>query len=239
MHKRFLRWTLLAAGLVLLGGCASKTKMVWNQCVAPEAALRKIWASWQKIASAEEGCHSDPERGGRCAQLEREIQHIADLCPHYPPALTGAAAVAYSQKRYPEAQRYLDRTLALQPIYPGAAAMRARIAMEEGNFPFALRFLSERIQLSPDDSQLREVYAAALYFSGKTEEAKAQLRSAALLGAPGWRIAYHRGLMEEAGGEFLEAENSYEEALRQRVGWRPPQSRLQALKALRPEPVLK
>lgn len=44
----------------------------------------------------------------------------------YPPALMGTATVAYSQKRYTEAQQYLDRTLALQPIYPGAAAMRAR-----------------------------------------------------------------------------------------------------------------
>ncbi len=50
-------------------------------------------------------------------------------------------------------------------------------------------------------------------------EAKRQLTIAANLGAPAWRVAYHRGLFEEASGNFHLALRHYEEAISERPGW--------------------
>jgi predicted TPR repeat methyltransferase len=50
-------------------------------------------------------------------------------------------------------------------------------------------------------------------------EAKRQLTIAANLGAPTWRVAYHRGLFEEASGNFHLALRHYEEVISERPGW--------------------
>jgi Flp pilus assembly protein TadD len=76
---------------------------------------------------------------------------------------------------------------------------------------------------------LRETYAAALYLTGQTEEARRELDVAADLGAPRWRIAYHLGLIEEASGQVENARRLYGEALAGNPGWAPAQSRLKGL----------
>ena len=98
--------------------------------------------------------------------------------------------------------------------------------------PFALKFLAQQIRISMDHAGLREVYASALYLAKRLEEAKSELEIAAALGAPKWRIAYHRGLIEEATGHLAEAERNYEDALRERPGWKAADSRLKGLQAL-------
>lgn len=68
---------------------------------------------------------------------------------------------------------------------------------KRGNIPFALRFLAEQVKSSPEDAELREVYAGALYLAERWPDAKQQLSVAANLGAPAWRLAYHRGGRQE------------------------------------------
>ena len=66
------------------------------------------------------------------------------------------------------------------------------------------------------------------------EEARIYLTQAANLGAPPWRIAYHRGLIEEAAGTPADALKQYEEALRYKPGWSLPAARLKGLRARYP-----
>lgn len=63
------------------------------------------------------------------------------------------------------------------------------------------------------------MYAGALFLADKLPEAKRQLTIAANIGAPTWRVAYHRGLFEEASGNFHLALGHYEEAIKERPGW--------------------
>ncbi|MCP9449334.1 MAG: hypothetical protein NNA21_04650 [Nitrospira sp.] len=62
-------------------------------------------------------------------------------------------------------------------------------------------------------------------------EAKRQLTIAANLGAPTWRVAYHRGLFEEASGNFYLALRHYEEAISERPGWEVALSRRDGIAA--------
>lgn len=54
------------------------------------------------------------------------------------------------------------------------------------------------------------------------------------LGAPRWRIAYHRGLIEEARHHLEEAQRYYAETLKANPSWKPAASRLKGLTALIP-----
>jgi tetratricopeptide (TPR) repeat protein len=130
-----------------------------------------------------------------------------------------SAILAYDDRQLARAQQDLDTLFGFQKVHAAAAVLRGRIALEEGNLPFAQRFLAEHVKLSPDDADLREVYAGALYLAGKIPEAKKQLMVAANLGAPAWRVAYHQGLFEEAAGNFHQAFQYYEGALKERPDW--------------------
>lgn len=165
------------------------------------------------------GCGSLESESYLCQEQRREIERVAYICPTYVPGLMASAILAYDEQQYARAQQYLDGLFSLQRVHAPAAVLRGRIALEEGNLPFAQRFLAEHVKLSPEDAELREVYAGALFLAGKLPEAKAQLSVAANLGAPAWRVAYHQGLFEETGGNLHQALQYYEAALRERAGW--------------------
>jgi predicted Zn-dependent protease len=177
------------------------------------------WRQWQEARARPGGCGSLEDGTYTCQEQRREVERVAYICPSYVPGLMASAILAYDDRQYAKAQQYLDALFGLQKVHPPAAVLRGRIALEEGNLPFAQRFLAEHVRLAPEDAELREVYAAALYLSEKLPQAQAQLNVAANLGAPAWRVAYHRGLFEEAGGNFHQAIQHYEEALRERPDW--------------------
>jgi Tfp pilus assembly protein PilF len=141
------------------------------------------------------------------------------------------AVLAYEDREPAKAQQFLDRMFSPQRSHPDAAVLRARIAVEEGNVPFARRFLEQQIKLAPDHAGLHEAYGAALYLGGQIPDARNQLTTAAALGAPRWRIAYHLGLVEEAAGRLDEATRYYAEAVEANPTWTLAQSRLNALRA--------
>ena len=141
------------------------------------------------------------------------------------------AVVAYDDRDPIQSQQFLDQVLAQPGRYPDAAVLRARIAIEEGNVPFARRLLEQQIRLVPDHSGLHETLGAALYLDGRLPEATLELTTARALGAPGWRVAYHLGLVEEAAGRFDEASRHYGEALEGNPDWAQAQSRFNALRA--------
>jgi tetratricopeptide (TPR) repeat protein len=141
------------------------------------------------------------------------------------------AVLAYDEKQFVKSQQLLDSLFSLRAVHPEAAVLRARLALDEGNTPFALRYLEQQIQLSPDHAGLRELHASTLYSVGRLDDARASLTVAERLGAPNWRIAYGRGLIEESAGNSAEARVYYEAALRARPGWGPAEARLRALNA--------
>jgi tetratricopeptide (TPR) repeat protein len=141
------------------------------------------------------------------------------------------AVIAYDEKRTVDAQQFLDLILGQGRTYPDAAVLRGEIAIEEGNVPYALRMLEEQIGLAPAHAGLRETHAAALYVDGRMAEARNELALAERLGAPRWRIAYHRGLIEEAAGRRDQAATYYMEAVTGNPSFEPAASRLKALRA--------
>jgi hypothetical protein len=212
--------------ILLLSACSYQDHNVANQCPLPESQLMPAWRKWQEARSKPEGCGSLRDGGAvmgsgtfTCEEHRREVEQVAYVCPTYVPGLMASAILAYDDRQSARAQQYLDALFGLQKVHPPAAVLRGRIALEEGNLPFAQRFLAEHVRLAPEDAELREVYAAALYLSGKLPQAQAQLNLAANLGAPAWRVAYHRGLFEEAGGNLHQALQYYEAALRERADW--------------------
>jgi tetratricopeptide (TPR) repeat protein len=162
------------------------------------------------------------------------VERLAHECPNDEQTLLSSAMLSYDAKQFVQAQMALDRLFALHVADPEAAVLRARIALDQGNLPFAVRFLSEQIQASPDHAGLREVYASALYLSRRNVEALENLTIAERLGAPNWRIAYHRGVIAETQGNPAEAAKYYEAALQLRPGWRTAEARLQGIRAHNP-----
>lgn len=213
------RLSVTGVFLLLLSACSYQDQHVANECPFPESQLMPTWHKWQEARMKSGGCGSLEHGVYTCQEQRREIERVAYVCPAYVPALMASAILAYDEQQFARAQQYLDSLFGLQKVHASAAVLRGRIALEEGNIPFALRFLGEHVKLSPEDAELREVYAGALYLGGKLPEAKKQLTTAVNLGAPAWRVAYHRGLFEEAAGDLHQALQYYEAALRERADW--------------------
>jgi tetratricopeptide (TPR) repeat protein len=213
------RGSAAALALLVFSACSYQDQNLWNQCPLPESQLMPAWHKWQDARSKPEGCGSLEGGIYTCDEQRREIERVAYLCPSYVPGLMASAILAYDARQFARAQQFVDALFTLQKVHAPAAVLRGRIALEEGNIPFALRFLAEHVKLSPEDAELREVYAGALFLAEKLPEATRQLSVAANLGAPAWRVAYHRGLFEEAGGNLRQALQYYEEALRERADW--------------------
>ena len=230
LSSRRLR-AVLAACLMTMTGCATRSPLVRQQCYNPDAQLASVLPAFEALRAR--GCDEATVQGGpsECERLQREIERLAIVCPAHAPTLMANAVIAYDQQRPAEAQQMLDVVLAQPRAYPDAAVLRARIAIEDGNIPFARRLLAQQIRLVPDHAGLHETHAAALYLDGNLQESRTELTMAGALGAPRWRIAYHLGLIEETSGRSDEATRLYQEAVTGNPGWEPAESRLNALRA--------
>jgi tetratricopeptide (TPR) repeat protein len=219
-----------AIACLLTSACAS-TPLLRQQCYNPDAQLAEVLPAYE--AARATGCgagHTLPE-GSDCDRYAREIARLGVVCPAHAPTLMANAVIAYDDHRAAESQQFLDLILSQPRAFPDAAVLRAQIAIEDGNIPFAKRLVVQQIRLVPDHAGLHEAYAAALYLDGNMAEARSELTMAGALGAPRWRVAYHLGLLEEAGGRTDNAIRLYAEALTGNPGWPPAESRMRALRA--------
>lgn len=229
-----LKASLLCAAFVatlLSSGCVRPSAPLLRQeCLNPDAQLAIVLQPFEALRA--KGCDAGVNRQGtsECVRLLREIERLTVVCPGHAPTLMANAVIAYDEQLRAKSQQFLDQILAQSRSYPDAAVLRAQIAVEEGNLPFARRLLEQHIKLVPDHAGLYETYGATLYLQRQLPEARQALTTAAALGAPKWRTAYHLGLVEEASGRFEEALRYYAEALAGKPGWAPAQSHLNGLR---------
>ena len=220
-----LAWCLIASG------CATADPVLRQACYDPDAQLAAVLQPLEEARA--NGCHATTAKTGEsdCARLRTELDRLALVCQGHAPTLMANAVFAYEENQPVLAQQLLDQVLAQPRSYPDAAVLRARIAVEEGNLPFARRLLEQNIRLAPDHAELHETYGATLYLEGQLPEATRELLAARTLGAPGWRIAYHLGLVDEAAGRIDDAIARYTESVTANPEWAPARSRLNALRA--------
>jgi len=221
---------LTIATALLASACAS-TPLVRQQCYRADAQLAEVLKPLEALRA--KGCEAGLGHGraSECDRLRQEVERLAIVCPGHVPTLMANAVLAYDEHRPAKSQEFLDQILAQPRPYPDAAVLRARIAVEEGNLPFAKRLLVQQIALTPDHAGLHETYGAMLFLDRRLSDAQRELTTAAALGAPRWRIAYHLGLVAEASGQIDQARRYYAEALEGNPGWAPAQARLNGLRA--------
>lgn len=208
-------------------GCVRPSSPLLRQtCLNPDAQLASVLQPLEALRA--KGCDAGVTR--ECDRLLRELERLTVICPAHAPTLMANAVIAYDEQLRAKSQQLLDQILAQSRSYPDAAVLRAQIAVEEGNLPFARRLLEQHIKLAPDHAGLYETFGATLYLQRQLPEARQALTTAAALGAPKWRTAYHLGLVEEASGRFEEALRYYAEALAGKPGWAPAQSHLNGLR---------
>jgi tetratricopeptide (TPR) repeat protein len=233
--RRFLFGVSLFGVLLGAGGCSSTPTMA-----EPDEALRPKVEAWERQKSgdwsvrdlAKDSEIHDPDF------VQHEIEGLSVTYPGHVPTLMACAIVAYDQKQPAKAQQYLDRVLALAPDHPDATILRARIALEDGNSGLARKLLEEEVRFRPDHAGVRETLAGVYFTLGRYDDARASLAVAERLGAPLWRAAFGRGLIEEATGHATLAASFYQKAIDGNPESRSARARLRALQASVPGEVV-
>jgi tetratricopeptide (TPR) repeat protein len=230
----------LVAVALTATSCALFRPSAVHENYDPAERLETCLQAWEVARAAETGAMDADEarseiRGLMGLALSSEeirfrIMRIAFDYPDDIRVLMANAAVAYDAGDMPSAQQYADRVLKAEPAYPAAAILRSRIALREGNLPYAKKLLEDQIKLSPDHGEMRSAYAGLLFLGKDYDAAREALADARRLGAEEWRIAYNRGLVEEAAGNFDEARRQFSITLELNPDYRPAMGRLAALR---------
>lgn len=221
--------------LALLGACQGPGAGYRSDVGDPDARLAHLIDLYEQGAML-----TGSERGPTVVdpgRVKNELERLAFEYPDHAPTLLANAVVAYDARQPEKAQNYLDQILRVQPVHPDAAMLRARIALDQGNRDSARKLLEIQIRYSPDHAGLRETLAAVLVFRGEAEAAMEQLEQASRLGAPLWRVQYHRGWIEERAGRLQVARTFYEHAQQLNPESRRVEARLNGLRAAMGETV--
>lgn len=220
---------VLCAAFALCAGCRSPAQGYRTEVVDPDARLRELWDLYTA------GEHSLNARRGEVvfdhARVVNELRRLSLEFPGHVPSRFANAVVAWKAGEFDRAGGYLDEMLRLQPVHPDAAVLRARVSIAQGNLDGAERLLERQIDLSPDHAGLHEALAKTRFLRGDDAGTLEELELAGRLGAPRWRIAFHRGLLAERAGDLATARARYEEALEANPGVARARSRLDGLRA--------
>lgn len=224
------RWlaVALAAACAASGACAGVDPLRQQRCENPGARLASATADLPPDACA--GA-DEASRSGTCERARLAVARILAVCPGHEPTLLTAAALAYESREPERAQQWLDELLRVPAAHPAAAMLRARIAIAQGNLPYARRLLGEQLRLRPDHAGLHEALASALFFSADYPSADEELARALSLGAPPWRVSYHRGLVAERDGRADDAAALFRQALQENPASQEVRARVRALDA--------
>lgn len=166
-----------------------------------------------------------------CDRVRNSIERLALEFPTHVPTLMANAVLAHDALENTKSARYLDSLFSLEPVHADAAVLRSEIALDEGNLPGARRLVEAQISYAPDHARLREMHSLVLYLSRDLEGARAEIGAAEKLGAPAWRVAYHRGLIAESAGDVAEARRQLQTAVDANPEFKPARSRLTGIDA--------
>jgi len=228
--------TMLAG---VLAGCRGAGTTP-TTCGDPDSAVMELRDAWQDTGSAGSptatGC--DECAGGSSKELiRRQGENLAYRNPRHVPTLMFSALTAYEARDTNRAIEHLDDILQLEPGHAEAAILRSRIALEQGNVIYARRLLESQVALNPDHAGLREAHASVCFMNDDAAAALTALDAAERLGAPAYRVAYNRGLIEESRGNETAAIGHYRDALAALPRWAPASRRLRGLEGGRAAPV--
>ncbi len=226
-----VRNILLCATVVFGSGCASMSEHR-DSNLEPNVRLDQLLALYQEARHDGSSCHEMHRAYSAvndCERIQREVERLALEFPANERIAMTNAVMQFESGRFDKAQFTLDQLLTRPGPHPEAAILRSKIAMQDGNASRARVILEQEILLSPDYAELREALAATYYVEGKYKESRAALAAAGRLGASGWKMAYHEGLLREAKKDWAGACRFYLIAVDQKPDFREAVSRLVGL----------
>ena len=213
-------------------GCSSNAPPADDAPSDPDLTINQLEAAYVNALQQRPYQSARVQNGRRLpsrALIRKRAENLAFRHPDHAPTRVMSGVLAYEFDDSSRATQHLDHALRIDGSNPEAATLRARIALEEGNTSYALRILDEQVRLRPDHAGLREAQASAHFMANDYDNARASLAAAEQLGAPKWRIAYNRGLIDEEAGDPASAAANYQQALALRPGCAPARERLTAL----------
>lgn len=219
---------LLLIALVMTG-CASQQKFI-GEIEDPEQEVTRLIEHELTNIQSGEYCRPDPQSpfNGCDGALQRLTQLFTKF-PDYE-RLQLALAVSYqARNKNREAQYYLDLLLKKDRPRPEAAILAAKLAMEEGNTRRAETLLNAQKRLNPMHAGIHETLAAVFYLNHEPEKGFSALAAAEQLGAPAWRVAYHRGLLYELSKNESAACAQYAKSYTEKASFRLPEGRILGL----------
>lgn len=161
-----------------------------------------------------------------CQRLLREAERLHVEYPRNPEVLYFNALLSHAAGRGDKAQFFLDQ-MSIGPTHPPEAfVLRSQLALEDGNTTLARNVLERGMLLHPNYAGLYEGLAAVGYVEGRYDDAEQQLTLALRLGAPVWRVDYHRGLVNEAQGQLADACHQFDTSLARKQDHQPTRAHL-------------
>ncbi len=231
ISKRFIQPLVAAWAVLTLSACVSMDAHR-EATPDPNARLDKMLALYEQERESGSACAELWKAYSATTDCERILNEVERLSVEFPRnarILLASAVMQYEAGRGENAQLILDNLLTMPGSHPEAALLRSKIAMQEGSTTRARAVLEAQILLAPDYAELREALAATYYLEGKYGQAQRALSIAGRLGAPGWRLSYHQGLIREAKEDWAAACGLYAMALEQRPDFREAAARLVGL----------
>lgn len=226
-----IRGLALCVVVTIGSGCASMSEHR-DSNLEPNVRLDQLLALYQEARHDGSSCHEIRRAYSAvndCERIQREVERLALEFPNSERIAMTNAVMQFEAGRADKAQFTLDQLLSRPGPHPEAAILRSRIAMQDGNTVRARALLEREIRMSPDIAELREALAATYYLEGKYPEARKALAAAGRLGAPGWKLAYHEGLLREAKEDWAGACRFYLMAVEQKPDFRDAIARIVGL----------
>ncbi len=220
---------LLAACTLLFAACATESFGHRDENCSPDQRLDELLNAYE--TGRNNGINSSGNLLVDCDRARASIERLALEFPSHERTLMAAATLSFEAGEPEKSQNYLDSLFRIHAANPEAGILRSRIAIDEGNLPLAERVLAMQIQYTPDHAGLFEAQSGVLYMSRDWKGARTAIDVAEALGAPPWRVAFHRGLIAEGAGDRAEARRQYQACVDKNPAFPAAQSRLSGMKA--------
>jgi tetratricopeptide (TPR) repeat protein len=216
---------LVLCSLPLLAACAA-----WNPDHEPDPQqqLDRLLPATEADAAALDANQRE--------ELRQTLERLAARHTNHVPTQVAAAAMAFADGDVQRAAGLVERVLELAPANVEARSLRIRLAVADGGMELAQRLVDDGLRLRPDAAALHESQAWLHQLACRQPQALAALALAERLGAPAWRVEFHRGLLAEQAGDDDAARQHYRRVRELQPDCEPATQRLRALAARNGKP---